>query len=299
MSQRARVLIVGYGEMGHAMESLLGAHHDLTVWQRRAAPVPLASAAAQAQFVLLCVPTPPHAALARELAPAMPATAICLTVAKGLDDEGRTAAEALATELGRRAHGVLCGPMIAEELRAGRPGFAMLGARATDTAGRVQALFASTALQLQPSADLTGLPWCAVLKNVYALLFGMADALGLGDNMRGYLAVAVVEELAALSAALGGERGTAYTLAGLGDLVTTATSRGSHHHELGQKIARGETAQLAGEGLHTIATLARRPRFARSDYPLFELAARCALERAPPRPELMRHIHSRFEKPAS
>ncbi|GMW05323.1 MAG: hypothetical protein AMXMBFR8_01200 [Nevskiales bacterium] len=36
-------------------------------------------------------------------------------------------------------------------------------------------------------------------------------------------------------------RVTAYGLAGLGDLVATATSEHSHHHQLGRRLARGET----------------------------------------------------------
>ena len=41
-------------------------------------------------------------------------------------------------------------------------------------------------------------------------------------------------------------QGTLTGLAGLGDLITTATSAGSHHHDLGRRLARGEHAGLAG-----------------------------------------------------
>jgi glycerol-3-phosphate dehydrogenase (NAD(P)+) len=43
-----------------------------------------------------------------------------------------------------------------------------------------------------------------VLKNVYAMLFGVADELNLGDNMRGYFAASVLEELEQIIASLGG-----------------------------------------------------------------------------------------------
>jgi glycerol-3-phosphate dehydrogenase (NAD(P)+) len=290
-----RVLVVGYGEMGHAMQALLAAHHSVQVWQRRSA-VALETAAAAADIVLLCVPTPPHAELAERLRVQLAPHAVCLTVAKGLDDSGRTAIEALTGVLGAHACGVLYGPMIAEELRARRVGFAALGLHDAQAARRVQRLFAPTALHLQPLADIGGLTWCAVLKNVYALLFGMADELGLGDNMRGYLAVAALAELATLVGRLGGTPATAYTLAGLGDLITTATSRGSHHHELGRCIARGEHEGLAGEGLHTLATLTRQARFAWRDLPLFALAAGCALEGADARAAFAQHLSRQFDK---
>lgn len=89
----------------------------------------------------------------------------------------------------------------------------------------MQALFAGTPLYLEHSTDIEGLSWSAVLKNVYAILFGVADELGLGDNMRGYLAVACAAELGQIVSHLGGSAKTALRLTGLGDLVTTATSR--------------------------------------------------------------------------
>ena len=295
MARGVRVLIVGYGEMGHAMEALLAPHHQVQVWHRRAA-IALESVAAPAEVVLFCVPTPPHAELAERLRPHLARHAVCVTVAKGLDDGGRTAIEALASVLGGHACGVLCGPMIAEDLRAGRFGFAGLGMQDAGATGLLQELLLPTALHLEPLTDIAGLSWCAVLKNVYAMLFGMADELRLGDNMRGYLTVASVSEIASILSRLGADPATAYTLAGLGDLVTTATSRGSHHHELGQRIARGERAGLSGEGLHSLATLTRQARFAWRDLPLFVLTTRCALEGADPRTALAQHISQSFGK---
>lgn len=295
MAQGMRVLVVGYGEIGHAMEALLAPHTELQVWHRRAA-IALEAAAAPAEVVLFCVPTAPHAELAERLRAHLAPHAVCVTVAKGLDDSGRTAVEALASVLGAQACGALGGPMIAEDLRAGRVGFAALGMRDALAAQRVQALFAPTALHVQPLADIAGLSWCAVLKNIYAMLFGMADELALGDNMRGYLAVASLAETATVLTRLGADPASAYTLAGLGDLITTATSRGSHHHELGQRLARGERAGLRGEGLHSLATLERRVRFAWRDLPLFALTVRCALEGADPRAALAQHLAQRFGK---
>lgn len=290
-----RVLVVGYGEMGHAMEAMLASHQRVQVWERRAA-VALETAAVAADVVLFCVPTQPHAEIATRLRQHLAPHAVCVTVAKGLDDSGRTAIEALASRLVDQPCGVLYGPMIAEDLRARRIGFAELGMQNAQATRRVQELFAPTALHIEPFADITGLSWCAVLKNIYAMLFGMADELALGDNMRGYLAVATLAELATIVTQLGGDPVAAYTLAGLGDLVTTATSRGSRHHELGRRIARGERAGLSGEGLHSLATLTRQARFAWRDLPLFTLTARCALEGADARAALAQHLTRTFGK---
>jgi len=59
-SQSSRVLIIGYGEMGHAMETLLADRHSLAIHDV-ALPAGMPAIdpeaeAARADFVLLCVP---------------------------------------------------------------------------------------------------------------------------------------------------------------------------------------------------------------------------------------------------
>lgn len=279
-----QVLILGHGEMGQAMEQLL-ARHRLTVWERHpktgAAPVALEAVAGRQDFVLFCVPAVPHFDLATRLRPHLGRGTLCLSVAKGLDDRGRTAALALKDALGSQdGFGVLYGPMIAEEIRAGRPAFAQAGATHRESYERIRALYAGTALRLEHSTDIAGLSWSAVLKNAYAMLFGVADELQLGDNVRGYLTVAALAELEGLVAGLGGRAETVRGLAGLGDLVTTATSTGSRHHELGQRLARGEPATEKAEGVHTLKLVRARGLFDVARYPLFHLIERLLAEPA-------------------
>lgn len=274
-STRADVLIIGQGEIGQAIGHLLAPHARLRLWQRRApdAAATLLPWAREVDFVFFCVPTPAHAALAAQLRPVLRPGALCVTPAKGLDDQGRTAAQTLAEALGAQPCAVLYGPMIAEEIRSDRPAFAAIGARDAAQAVRVTTLFAPTALMLRPTTDIDGVSWCAVLKNIYAMLFGVADELALGDNMRGYLAVSTLAELASVVTALGGEPDSAFRLAGLGDLITTATSAGSHHHALGRALARAEPGPLRGEGPHALAMIRQHRLFDWARFPLLTLIA--------------------------
>jgi len=277
---RQRVTILGHGEMGRAMESLLAADHDVTVWQRRPAagapPVEPAAAVAGRRFVLFCVPTGALAELGAHIRPGLARDAICITIAKGLDERGRTGAAIFAELFGdRQAYGLLYGPMISEELRAGRPGFAQVGTRTAADFARIAGLFRRAPLYLESSRDMTGLSWSAVLKNVYAMLFGIADGLALGDNLRGHLTVAALAEIAEIVMRLGGDAATPYRLAGLGDLVTTATSSGSHHHELGRRLARGDRESLRGEGIHTLDRLRQLKLIDPATHPLLRLIDTC------------------------
>jgi glycerol-3-phosphate dehydrogenase (NAD(P)+) len=288
-SVNTNVLVLGHGEMGRAMERLLAGRAALAIWDRFPQAgfrsVVLAEAAPRADVVIFCLPTVPHAQVLEELLPSLRPDCICLSVAKGLDDTGRPVAQIFQEVLGARiGYGLLHGPMIAEEIQAGGFAFAQLASRGDGVAGRVAALFTGTRLKLVPVPDMPGTNWAVVLKNVYALAFGMADELGFGDNVRGWLTVTALREMDSIVQRLGGARGTAQGLAGLGDLVTTATSEHSHHRELGRRLARGNVpgpaGGLTGEAIHTLAVIERDRLLDSTGLPLFGLLLRAVREPA-------------------
>jgi glycerol-3-phosphate dehydrogenase (NAD(P)+) len=274
---KQRVLILGYGEMGHAMEYLLAARHDVRIWNMGAVVkgrhATLEEEVAEAQVILFCLPVNPHHEIASRIEPYLAQGSLCLSIAKGLDESGRMAAQVFdAVFNGRHHYGVVYGPMISEELRAGRQGFA--DAVLSDAADFevMHSLFRGTTLMCQQASDMHGRSWSVILKNVYAILFGVADELKLGDNMRGHLMVAAVAELSGIVQAFGGQAHTPYSYAGLGDLMTTATSEDSHHHELGRQLARGVWSDISGEGVHTLRMVEKHRLFDWRAFPLFTLA---------------------------
>jgi glycerol-3-phosphate dehydrogenase (NAD(P)+) len=281
-----RVLILGHGAMGRAFEMLLRPRHDVAIWDRDlqtgVETEPLETAAEGRDVVLFALPTQPHDELAGRLAPVLGAGTFCLSIAKGLDAQGRTAAQVFDRHFGTRlGWALLYGPMLARELQAGRAGFAVAAsARAIDDTP-LQALFADTPLRFDHSGDVHGAAWAAVLKNVFVPLIGAADALALGDNMRGFLTTEATRELAGIIQAMGGRAETAQSFAGLGDLVTSATGASSHHRRIGADLTTGCTEGLAAsgvnirtEGLHTLAMVRAHQPFAWERFALFALVCR-------------------------
>jgi glycerol-3-phosphate dehydrogenase (NAD(P)+) len=273
---RRRVLILGHGKMGHAMEHLLGERHDLRIWNlgvvvkgRHAA---LEQEVAEAEAILFCLPVNPHREIASRIAPYLAADSLCLSIAKGLDESGRTAAQVFENVLGDRRYGVIYGPMIAAELSAGQHGFADVVLSHGADFELIEHLFRGSPLVCQQAADMHGRSWSVILKNVYAIMFGVADELQLGKNMRGHLMVAAISELSGIVQSFGGQAHTPYGYAGLGDLLTTGTSEDSHHHALGRKLARGDWSDISGEGVHTLQMVEQHRLFNWRAYPLFALA---------------------------
>ena len=276
MYKKYNVVILGYGEMGHAMQFLLNSAHDVSIWDKFPQPgfksAQLDVIIPQADYVLFCLPVNPHKDILTHIKPLLNNDCICLSIAKGLDESGLSAAQIFKDVLGEEfPYGLIYGPMISEEIRAGRYAFAQLGCSHNETCETTCELFKQTRLHLETTTDITGISWSVILKNVYAMLFGMADELKLGDNMRGFLAVEALRELDKIVLSMGADAGSSYDLAGLGDLMTTATSEDSHHHNLGRQLARGERSNIEGEGVHTLDMVIKHQLFKKEDYPLFNL----------------------------
>lgn len=300
MTKDFRVLILGYGEMGHAMQALLGSKYQLDIWEKYPRDgfesVSLDVAARVADIVIFCLPVNPHREIAEQLSPLLKQNCLCISIAKGLDESGRTAAQIFEAQFGKdQDYALLYGPMISEEIRAGRPAFAQLGCEDVALYEKVRELFRGADLYLEHTTDITGISWSVILKNVYAMVFGMADELGLGDNMRGFLAVSAIHELDQIVRSMGGLPASPFHLAGLGDLITTATSEDSHHHELGRKLARGETDGIEGEGVHTLEMVMKYRLFATGQYPLFSLVRDIVEKPEDARGKIMAYLEAVYE----
>ncbi len=276
MTTPLKILILGHGEMGQAMEYLLEDRHTVDIWEKFPCKnhpyVIWKESAPQADIVLFCLPVNPHREVVQQIAPLLKKTCLCISIAKGLDESGKTAAQIFTENLpAHQPYALLYGPMISKEILAGRYAFGQFGCHDLASFQLIQNCFCHTKLVINHTTDIAGISWSVILKNVYAMAFGMADELMLGDNVRGFLAVAALQELNQIVHAMGGRANSAYHWAGLGDLITTATSPSSHHHGLGRKLAQGETQNIIGEGPHTLSMIHQHQLLSTQDYPLLQL----------------------------
>ena len=83
------------------------------------------------------------------------------------------------------------------------------------------------------------------MKNVIALGVGISTGLGYGDNARAALITRGIAEIARLGVAMGCNVQTFAGLAGIGDLIVTATSMHSRNNRAGILIGKGESPEQA------------------------------------------------------
>ncbi len=216
----------------------------------------------------------------------LPPVPAYVSATKGLWFEGgrlRRASEVIAEATGNPRVAALSGPNHAEEVGRLLPAAAVAASPDTALAKRVQAVFSGPVFRVYTRADLVGVELAGALKNVVALAAGMVDGLALGDNAKAALLTRGLAEIVRFGVAHGGEPATFYGLAGLGDLVATATSRHSRNRWAGERIVRGEP--LLGrtvEGLPTTEAVHAWAVEKGVDLPIVRAVYRIAFEGADP-----------------
>ena len=180
------------------------------------------------------------------------AAKIIVDVAKGIEpDTLYTMTEILADELshenGPRAVRLvaLSGPTHAEEVALDLPTTIVSASPDLEAAEVVQEVFSNTCMRVYTNTDIKGVELSGAMKNVIALGVGISTGLGYGDNARAALITRGIAEIARLGVAMGCNVQTFAGLAGIGDLIVTATSMHSRNNRAGILIGKGESPEQA------------------------------------------------------
>ena len=135
----------------------------------------------------------------------------------------------------------LSGPSHAEEVIERKLTLLVAASLNKDDAKLVQKLFSNTKyMRVYSSHDIIGVEVAGSVKNAIALISGVCTGYGLGENARAALISRGVLEIIRITEVLGGEKETAYGLAGIGDLIVTASSMNSRNFKAGLRIGAGE-----------------------------------------------------------
>ncbi len=205
----------------------------------------------EAQLILVCVPSPYFANVVKEFSPFAVPQALVLGAAKGLEPgTGRRMSEVYATASPHSSENymALSGPSIANEFAMKRP-TAVVVAGALSHAQKAAEVLRNPYFHVEVSGDMAGVEIGGVLKNIYAIGFGLLDGLNHGSaNLKSAFATLALREMKIAAAHWGAKPQTLDGLAGLGDLITTGFSRDSHNRRLGE---------LLGTGVETEKALAR------------------------------------------
>ena len=153
--------------------------------------------------------------------------------------------------------------------------------------------------------DVIGCELGGAVKNVIALSYGIATAMGFGDNTRAMLMTRGLAETARLGVALGADPITFAGLAGMGDLVASCSSPLARNRTFGEHLGRGETLEQAqaatrqtAEGVKSCLAIRDLARAHGVEMPITEQVERICHEGMDPR-LAVDALMSRTAKPES
>lgn len=256
---RQNILIIGAGEIGSSLKKILGKKPDLEIETRDKDPKkaksqkPLAKTAPRADFLFICVPSWAVPEVAANLKKIIKRKTIIISLTKGLEKKtGKTSFEILKKFLPNNPIAVLSGPTLAEELQKGQMGIGIFACQNKKIFQQAKKLFQNTPLDLKFSSDERGVALSGILKNIYAVVLGLADGLGWGNNLKGWLVSNIVREALAVAKELKIPQETMLGEAGLGDFIATGFSLTSRNRRAGEEIVKKGKVAFPSEGVQSL-----------------------------------------------
>jgi glycerol-3-phosphate dehydrogenase (NAD(P)+) len=214
----------------------------------------LKTVADNADITLIVVPAQHVRPVLQQFASGCPEHMKLVSATKGIEESSLLLmSEVIAEVLPERPIAALSGPTFAKEIAAGEPAAVVIASDDLAFASEVQQAFATRALRFYASDDLAGVELGAALKNVIAIGAGICRGLGLGSNSVAALITRGLAEITRLAYAMFANPRTLSGLAGLGDLVLTATGDLSRNRYVGVQLGQGRSLDEILAGMTMIA----------------------------------------------
>ena len=246
-----------------------------------------------AELVVSALPTHVVRAVARRIGAGLgDAVGIpIVSVSKGLEEETLAPmSSVLGDVIGSDQVVALSGPSFAQEVFERQPTAVVAAATDPHTAAVVQRTFAAGHFRVYTSDDVLGVQLGGALKNVIAIAAGVLQGLRLGHNARAALLTRGLAEMTRLGVAMGANPQTFAGLAGMGDLILTATGALSRNRALGIELAEGRkldevlaARRTVAEGVRTARAAVELGRRAGVELPIAQEVSRILFEHKEPR----------------
>lgn len=247
----------------------------------------------QCQLLFPVVPSKSFRILMKEMAPHLHPSHYMIHATKGLDNSHatseskldpqhiKTMSQVIEEETVVRRIGCMSGPNLSSEILEGQPAATLLASRFTEVIKLGQEVLRSPLFQVYGTHDILGAELAGALKNVIALAAGLLGGRGLGKNIWALLVTRGLSEMIHIGQAMGADVKAFLGVAGIGDLIATASSSQSRNYTAGVRIAQGETledimvetAEMV-EGLRTLEMTRKLCQQMGISVPIFEVIYR-------------------------
>lgn len=193
------------------------------------------------RFIVNGIPTQSVRSVIKQFKPFISKDNTFINLSKGLElDSHKRISEIFYDELGDDIpFAVLSGPSHAEEVIKQMPTAVVAASCDIGLSNEIQKIFNSDWFRVYSSTDVIGVELGGAIKNTLAFGIGMLDGLGYGDNTKAAVITRGISEMNKLLIKYDANPNTINGLAGVGDLIVTATSLNSRNYRTGLLIGQG------------------------------------------------------------
>lgn len=220
----------------------------------------MAAAVKDSRLIFVAVPSSSFRQVVRDMVPHIPEDAVLISTTKGIESGSfDLMSQILNQEAPNARVGVLSGPNLAMEIAKKDLTGSVIASPDEEVRELVKSALKSKYFRVYANNDMFGVELGGSLKNIYAIIAGIAAALGMGYNTNSMLVTRALTEMARFGKELGADPMTFLGLAGVGDLVVTCSTPLSRNYRIGLALGKGtpveeavaELGQVA-EGVNTV-----------------------------------------------
>ena len=213
-----------------------------------------------ADIIFVAVPSQSFRAVVRLMRHFFSPQAMLISTTKGIErGTFMLMSQILRQEAPDAKVGVLSGPNLAKEIAKRDLTGTVIASEHASVRESVKNVLASDYFRVYSNDDFFGIELGGSLKNIYAIIAGLAAALGMGYNTNSMLITRSLTEMARFGRELGADPMTFLGLAGVGDLIVTCSTPLSRNYRVGFILGQGkslddavkEVGQVA-EGINTL-----------------------------------------------
>ena len=228
--------------------------------ERVVATSDMAAAVKDSSLIFVAVPSSSFRQVVRDMVPHLAQSTVLVSTTKGIESGSfDLMTQILHQEAPNAKVGVLSGPNLAVEIAKKNLTGTVIASPDEQVRELVKSALKSTYFRVYANNDMFGVELGGSLKNIYAIIAGIATALGMGHNTNSMLVTRALTEMARFGKELGADPMTFLGLAGVGDLIVTCSTPLSRNYRIGLALGKGvpleeaiaELGQVA-EGVNTV-----------------------------------------------
>ena len=237
-------------------------HPELRLSSNITASEDLNEVVSNAQTIFIATPSIIFETIVKRIAPLIDNGINVISCTKGIrHNPFKTMTDIISDNLSikKTKIGVLSGPNLAREIADNKIAGTVVASSDKSLIDLTKQVLSSNTFKIYSSSDVNGIELAGALKNIYAIICGLASSLEVGENANGLILTRSMAEMSRFAVAKGANPITFLGLAGMGDLLATCTSTLSRNFQLGAFLGKGlnlndsknEVGQVA-EGIRTL-----------------------------------------------